>query len=674
MLMVGCADKDLVTDSSNPDLLDGKAEGYFKINLNLPTAPVVSTRAWAEDAAGTLNDGLEDEYGVHTCLLLLFSGDSEGEATLKQVEDISHAFDGVTDTPNQITSNYEKVVKLDQALTGNIYALAVVNGKGNIEQNSATSIKVRKATASNDMIVLPGDNAPCTIASLQAALSTSASVGANDFIYHDDTSNKNYFFMTNAVLSNEKGGISEPATAAGNQHILASVDKSYIYETEAKAEAGNAAADIYVERGMAKVTIKTASLGTNALDGKALGSGKLKATATLTGWCLDITNKTSYVVRKVPTGDIWNLKSFSNNAATDKYRFVGGNPVDGVYGTNIAGYRTYWALDPNYGTENTVDGVTNKNTDLFSYANFAEDLSAEIGDENPKYCLENTFDVAHQDARYTTRAVIAVDLTAEGANEDPVDFYLMGADRKTLYTLADVEAQVLTKLKNSTMFTNWYNTNGGGHTLTLGDVTIAWDKNTAGVIKVQRITIKKEALKAGTTDDVVITKDSPSALADVVVEEVVTSNGVISAINEQLVNVERFVGGVSYYAIRIKHFGDDLTPWNNGEYYGDNAPAEASAKTTGESEAAYSARQIASIYPDAGETSSEHRQDANYLGRYGMVRNNWYELVIGDILKVGSAEPPVIPSHPDDDLESSYIKARINILSWAKRPQNWDLK
>jgi hypothetical protein len=57
-----------------------------------------------------------------------------------------------------------------------------------------------------------------------------------------------------------------------------------------------------------------------------------------------------------------------------------------------------------------------------------------------------------------------------------------------------------------------------------------------------------------------------------------------------------------------------------------------------------------------------------------MVRNNWYELLIGDIVKIGYSEPPTISSHPDDDQEDLYIKARINILSWAKRIQSWSLK
>lgn len=631
LLMTACADKDTVADENAGGFLDGKAEGFFKVNLNLPTAPVVSTRGWSEKG-DTLNDGLGKEYGVHTCLLLLFDGDSETNATLTQVVSITPNFSNVDDNPNHITTNAEKVVKLENDISQNLYALVVINGKNNIEMVDKTTISVRKADGSG-----MEEKSGCKIADLQAALTTSDDVKTNSFIY--DESGTDYYFMTNAVLSNEKGGLVAPTTAAGNQHILAPVDKAYIYETEAKATAGHAAADIYVERGMAKVTIKTdaSSFEMTALTAGA-GITKL-AKAQLDGWCLDITNKTSYVVRQVPAGSFWNLCSFSDLAATDKYRFVGGNPVDGAYGTNIAGYRTYWAKDPNYSTENVIaatpaeDAAANMNKSLFSYATFATDSIVGTGDENPLYCFENTFDVAHQDARYTTRAIIGVKLT-----EGDGDFYIVGADRKTLYALSDVEAQVLTNLKTSSKFTNWYDTAGNGD-LTATDITVTWDKDKApGKIEVASITIPAGKLKSGVA--LTFDKDVTGDLA-----------GVINTLNDQLVNVERFKGGKAYYAIRIKHFGDQLTPWNNGEYL--TAPKEPG---------------IDDIYPD------DARRDANYLGRYGMVRNNWYELQLGDILKVGSAVPPVIPSHPDDDLEESYIKARINILSWAKRPQTWNLK
>jgi hypothetical protein len=57
-----------------------------------------------------------------------------------------------------------------------------------------------------------------------------------------------------------------------------------------------------------------------------------------------------------------------------------------------------------------------------------------------------------------------------------------------------------------------------------------------------------------------------------------------------------------------------------------------------------------------------------------MVRNNWYDIQLGEILKVGSSTVPTLPGTPDDELDELYIKARINILSWAKRTQSWNLK
>ena len=63
-------------------------------------------------------------------------------------------------------------------------------------------------------------------------------------------------------------------------------------------------------------------------------------------------------------------------------------------------------------------------------------------------------------------------------------------------------------------------------------------------------------------------------------------------------------------------------------------------------------------------------EGANYLGRYGVVRNNWYDM---NVTKVGIGSPTV----PDDggnlDDEESYINVEINILSWAKRTQDVEL-
>ena len=102
-----------------------------------------------------------------------------------------------------------------------------------------------------------------------------------------------------------------------------------------------------------------------------------------------------------------------------------------------------------------------------------------------------------------------------------------------------------------------------------------------------------------------------------------------------------YKGGVSYYTVRIKHFGDDLTPWKNGEL--DVKPG--------------------SVYPDGTKTAEN-----NWLGRYGVLRNNWYDIEVTGVKGLGSATIPELTGTTDDELES-YIAVRINVLSWAKRTQ-----
>ena len=118
------------------------------------------------------------------------------------------------------------------------------------------------------------------------------------------------------------------------------------------------------------------------------------------------------------------------------------------------------------------------------------------------------------------------------------------------------------------------------------------------------------------------------------------TTGAVKEVNDALKKITKYVGGYAYYPIRIKHFGDDLTPWDATKYTQDNR---------------YSSN-----------------NENQFLGRYGVLRNNWYDLGIKSISGIGS---PVIPDEvdtPDDELES-FISVRINVLSWAKRTQREDL-
>ena len=642
LLFGACASNDAIDENATgQDPYKGREGGFVKIGISLPAAKQGSTRAWSEDDTTTpiLDDGLDKEFAVNNAIVLFFEGASETTAVLVQVEDFDETFTKLTpDNPNQVTNTATKTVKLINTPSSNLYALAVINGTGIIEKSSDTKVSILGGAAVGGI----------TLSDLQSA---TAVAGTNKFI--NTISGNDYFFMTNAVLSEVKGGKSNPS-ATPVMHTLAPVDASKIYETKTEADADNVpATDIYVERGVAKVTIDNTAadylkVSSTLKDG---AGAPVTFTATLTGWCIDNTNHTSYVVRNVPASLTWNLKSAGSGVSgSDQYRLVGGNKVDieHTYTIDNAGYRTYWAEDPNYTTP-WAAGMFDSNTTY----------SAGVGNNNPQYCFENTFDVQHQIHNLTTRVVLKVNLGG-------ADFYTIGSNRNTMYTLADVKAKFAASLLTNGIFLGWWDdpdpAKGGKGTLSSVDIAFV-DDSEAGVLKLKSMTIPSGNTQSGFP--VVIDASATNI-------EGHDLSGLVATISSKVGKVNYFKGGDTYYQIRIKHFGEDLTPWNKDEYGTGIAPAESSWDK---------------IYPDNPAPAT---RDDNYLGRYGMVRNNWYYLTIGEIAKIGSSTVPEVnrkkpttpdpddpepdPEHPDDNLEDAYIKARINILSWAKRPQNWNLK
>ena len=119
-------------------------------------------------------------------------------------------------------------------------------------------------------------------------------------------------------------------------------------------------------------------------------------------------------------------------------------------------------------------------------------------------------------------------------------------------------------------------------------------------------------------------------------------------------NVTKYAGGIAYYPIRIKHFGNELTPWNN--FNAATNPLGHQAKA-------------GDVY---GLTAETAKAPARFLGRYGVLRNNWYELEVNSITGIGEPRIPAVTSDPDDELKQ-FISVNINILSWAKRTQREDL-
>ena len=394
--------------------------------------------------------------------------------------------------------------------------------------------------------------------------------------------------MANAPLATKPGGSTDPSGAEFK--TLVSLDGK-IKETEAEAKA--APADIYVERAVAKVTMKAPTV-TTVTGSIPLGSTE-EVKLAITDWVVDNTNKTSYLVRNTEGFDSWLSLKSNATSVTNGYRFVGSSEV----ATGL--YRTYFAKDMNYETDAT-DGFKDNHASMKS----------TFGDENPQYCFENTFNVDKQIDNQTSRVLIKAKLN------DGQDFYVINGDENTIYKNDVVVKEI--KKAFLTEYENWIKTNVTSPA-TVGEDQLTVDiSDAAGNVTLNSIAINGVSYASGVT-----------ALPDNYQEAVMNKIG----------DITEYKKGESYYFVRIKHFGDDLTPWNT---------TETDKPTT------------AAVYPSTN-------RDGNYLGRYGVLRNNWYDIEVTGVKGLGSAKVPSVTTTTDDELES-YIAVRINVLSWAKRTQS----
>lgn len=516
---------------------------YATFTIKLPTTN--GTRA---DGKPTYDDGTPNEYAVNNATLLVFRGEAgEKEADAEFVESMElgdmKPWTGVDDAPNVITTEANITAKLnnfESSYTGNYYAVIMLNNN---------------MTGSNKKVKLPVNGN--TFSEWQKAN-----------VINSMASEVNGFYMANAVKVN-----------GTTTSTLVTIDKKKVTTNESAAQS---AATIYVERGVAKVTMTAFS----EMDVKGLTGDKV----TITAWDLDVTNKKSYPVHNVDNydsygdywGDIW-----------EEPRFTSGHPTFN---------RAHWGIDPNYSTISNDQ----KYTDDFNYKPKTYDFSGAGEATDPKYCLENTFSLGHMYQNQTTRVIMKATYVPSGLTAGET-FYMF--DGKSGYFKEDdLTTQISTAITNAGYTAADFSLpltdvkKAGKHLLTANDIT-----KTSGSVEVNDEFLGKVNAALGLSDNK---------------------------------KISTYYEGVSYYIARIKHFGDALTPWNSGDLtYGTGAEAKK-----------------------------------KYLGRYGMVRNNWYELQVNSISNPGSPDvPEVNPDTPDDEGDKYYINCSVRILSWAKRVHGIDL-
>lgn len=396
------------------------------------------------------------------------------------------------------------------------------------------------------------------------------------------------FMMMNAPLFTKQGSAQNPT--GGEVKTLAEIDMDKIKTTAAEA-ANSVAANIYVERVVGKVDVQGAK---DVLLPE--GHNPLIKKAELKGWILDNTNNETFLLRTSATNDGW--WSFINRASK-MYRFVGGVPV--APGEEL--YRTYWAIDPNYDEYTVGDFQTRQCEQLED-----SELTA-LGAHD--YCLENTFALSNMLWNQMTSVVVSAALDLDESTPGYEDFYVLNNNKTTYFSLEGVKKEVKRQFINS-FLPGEAELNADILDVTLGEVD-----GHEGYKSVAAITV--------TNGDKEL-----QARAD----------EFVPTINKQLV-IAYYKGGVSYYRVAVKHFGDEEAFW-------DMPQGEAS-------------------YGDCSEPYQNM-----WLGRYGVLRNNWYSVSVNSLSNIGDPEVPELKPDPADPTDS-YIAVKINVLSWAKRMQSADL-
>jgi len=600
LLLGACSNDDISESPNGGGTTTSPDEGFVAVSINLPMVSGASFRA----ANDVFDGGMDSEYDVKDAVFLVFEkGDAEEEsqAVLLKAYDISDLKPWEPQGGNVTT--YANMVQEVPALTDikdKRYALVVLNKNNRFTINADGSVE---GIGMSGQAVTFGD------------FLTASAMNVADMTGDG-------FYMANAPISSDAEGTKVTT-------LVPIEDK--IKPTKAEAEKVEAA-DIYVERGMAKVTLAELKGEIEVTEGSYQGDK-----VTMTAWALDVTNKTSKLVRDVTGIDTW--KGYKETGG--QTRFIG---------TVADPYRVYWGVDGNYdwtvagsvkgGQELTDEQLAQVKGKFNVLEDNAEVTFTQFGPEAPQYCLENTFDTDNQAEYATTRVIFKAKYVPGNADKNGT-FYQLGTTA-SIYNTGTLKKKVLESMSEAERLElGIFDETNNAVTVTLP--TEAGGNKAGGKYTMAeggKITYTKyERRKAATEPWEVVTQETYEDAADdgnrKKTENAPVDSKYLVSIDRRMGTIKYFKAGESYYKALIKHFGDDLTP-----------------------------------YVISGE--QKIYTEAKHLGRYGVLRNNWYEL---SVTSVSSPGDPTVPSIDDqwDDLDEAFVKIQVNILSWAKRHQNVDL-
>ena len=576
-LLTACADTDGLNNGSS---WNADSTGYVALNICLPATGGAGMRAATSD--GTLTEGEKKEYAVNDATLVLFAGNNEEEALFEGAYMVPARFT-TNGSTSQVTVSSRVTRKIRQVEHGNVYAYVILNGIG------AGVVDTEDGAATDDI-----QHTALTVKTKDGTvtLSRQTPVTFRKFLQYvtDATDTRHGFLMTNAPLYNTAAG-------ANTVQTLSRIAPDRIKLTPEEAES-EAATEVYVERVMAKVSLVDGREATKRQYSVTNDAGqKTTYNVELKNWALDNTNRSAYLTRHATTADFKTWAGLQNVKAAAT-RFIGATTVatTGDYRTFV---RTHWAKDVNYYDKNVYPADMNRLGDGNEAA-----VNGALGADNPQYCFENTFDVERMTIDNTTRAILAAQFVEQG--KAAADLYLYDNDTTTLANAANMKDDI---------------------TAAINAMAVVKARGTATDVTFETVNDHLRRVKSFTIGGVSYAANATDAAVLKVFNTVYSNIG----------DINIYKNGMAYYQIRVKHFGDDLTPWNRGE-----------AKVT-----------TTDTYPVVN-------RDANYLGRYGILRNNWYELNVATVNRLGYPAIPPLTDKPDD-LLNEYISVIVNIQPWVKK-------
>ena len=633
LFLGACSSDDAVKEVAQnaQDFTDG---AFVGVSIQLPSAQT-TTRA-NEDFL----DGEAEEFAVKDGTLYIFEGANENDALFVGEYQIGTSFklDGAEDPTdgsynNNVTSTYNEATQISNELaekittsapTTNYYAYVILN-------NNGVDVVCDNSTKFSDFKLREWNV-------IGSPVAEQANIGEGGLL------------MTNTPASAVKGGAAAAPITADNYSTLVKLDKTKIFATAAAAKAAPAAC-IFVERAAAKVTVKVA----DSFTGK-VGTEATAPAIEFQEWQIINYPKTYYNTRQIDPawGELasdaatTNFSLWAGVIGKNKYRFVSGTafaptlpePHDGPF-------RTYFAKDPTYDDNFTLERP--------------QALDGHwIALDKAGYTVENTFDVQHQTWGNTTQ----VTFKAKINNGTP--FYTInGSDEMTTTPEADVTAKVsqLPAVKKALKDAVDNLVKADEDALTTPGTTgdFGYTASVSVTFKDGTPTASKDGVELKATYTITATGSDSHATDALTADKTAIEAALTAALNN--FSVSYYAGGIAYYNARIQHFGEYETPWSMSEPFKTVVPGANVAQI-------YGYGQTMNGTDDEGVDNSAKR----FLGRYGVVRDNWYRLTVDAVNHIGTAEPVDVSAEgnkniPDDEIKN-YIAVHVHIMPWVIRNQN----